>query len=208
MLFRSQTKDKPDNVSTTVSAERKRQLHDAAVSCIVKDGLPFDTFRKPGMSEFVSTASPGYRGPHRKTVRRKIGLLYAQHTAELREKLKSVECLALTSDIWKSPQRIYYICLTAHVQNEQFETIPLVLGCRRLIGRHSATNIVRYIRYELNRVGILKEQIVSITTDNGGDIKKATSSFEFGQRIACMAHNINLSIKKGLCLWTEPKQSE
>ena len=147
-------KNKSNGLVNSVTKERKCELHDAAVSCIVKDGLPFDTFRKPGMEGFVSTVVTGYRGPHRQTVRQKIGVMYAKYTATLRDKLKSVECLSLTSDIWKSPQRVYYICLTAHVQNEKFETIPLVLGCRLLIGRHSSDNIARYIQYELNRVGV------------------------------------------------------
>ena len=36
------------------------------------------------------------------------------------------------------------------------------------------------------------------------DIKKATLSFDFGRRIACMAHNLNLVVKRGLCLWKKP----
>ena len=73
--------------------------------------------------------------------------------------------------------------------NDKFESVPIVLGCRRLIGRHAASTITRYIKYELNRVGITSEQITSITTDNGSDVKKSNW-------LLC------------LCLWKEPNEKE
>ncbi|CAF4551322.1 unnamed protein product, partial [Rotaria magnacalcarata] len=66
-----------------------------------------------------------------------------------------------------------------HVFTDKYETIPIVLGCRRVIGRHSSTTIERYIEFELKRLSIKQEQLVSITTDNGSDIKKATSTLKF-----------------------------
>ncbi|CAF1561306.1 unnamed protein product [Didymodactylos carnosus] len=165
--------------SSTISTERKCDLHTAAINCIIQDGLPFDTFQRPGMSKFLSTAIPGYKGPHRKTVH-----------------------------LWKSPRRIHFISLTAHVFNKNYESIPIVLGFRRIIGPHTAGSIERYIKYELNRLNIKKEQIISITTDNGSNIKKAASSLKFGDPISCMAHNLNTVIKKDLYLWIEPKPDE
>lgn len=209
VLFVSQTKTGAKTPHVPIIApERKRELHAAAVQCIIRDGLSFRSFRNAGMSEFLAVAIPGYLGPHRKTVRRTISTLYGAHTMALRNVFKSVSSLALTTDIWKSSQRIHYISLTAHVLNDDFECVPIVIGCRHLIGRHFASNLSRYIKYELNRVGISNDQIVSITTDNGSDIKKATSSFDFGRRIACMAHNLNLVVKKGLCLWKKPNIDE
>ena len=209
VLFKSQMKkEEKTPLITILSSEHKRDLHAAAVQCVIRDGLSFRSFRNAGMEEFLAVAVPGYRGPHRKTVRRMIGALYSAHTVELRNIFKSVTSLALTTDIWKSAQKIHYISLTAHVLNDGFECVPIVIGCRHLIGRHFASNLSRYIMYELNRVGISNDQIMSITTDNGSDIKKATSSFDFGRRIACMAHNINLVVKKGLCLWEKPNIDE
>jgi hypothetical protein len=86
--------------------------------------------------------------------------------------------------------------------------MSIVIECRRIIGQHLAASIERYIKYELNRLGIQKEQVISITTDNGSNMKLATSSLKFGERISCMAHNLSLVIKKGLCLWIEPKPDE
>jgi hypothetical protein len=159
------------------------------------------------MSSFLSTAIPGYKGPHRKTVRSRIAFLYSKYTAKLRQLLPKVGPIALTSDLWRSSKRISFISLTAHIFTENYETIPIVLGCRRIIGAHLATTIERYIKYELNRYDIKQEQLISITTDNGSNMKKATS-VKFGDRISCMAHNLNLVVNKGLRLWIEPKADE
>lgn len=157
------------------------------------------------MSQFLSTALPGYKGPHRKTVRRRIAALYSLYTAKLRLLLPKVGLLALTSDLWKNSRHVHFISLTAHVFTKSYEHIPIVLGCRHVVGRHLATTIERYIKYELDRLGIKQEQIVSITTDNGSNMKKARSTHKFGSPIGCMAHNFNLVVNKGLCLWIEPK---
>ena len=160
------------------------------------------------MAAFLEIAVPGYIGPDRRTVRRHIAALYSWYSTKLRSVLRKVVSLALTCDLWRSSQRVYYLSLTGHFFTDDFENLSIVLNCRRIIGRHTATTIERYIKFELDRLNIKPEQIISITTDNGSDVKKATSTFQFGERISCMAHNINLVVKKGLCLWTEPNPSE
>lgn len=208
MLFKSQTNNISKSNETTISTDRKKELFDAAVNCVVEDGLPFNIFRKSGMSKLLATAVPGFIGPHRKTVRKRIAALYSSHMAKLRLMLPQLGLIALTTDMWKNSRQIHYISLTAHVFNHKFEAIPIILSCRRVIGKHLSTCIKRYIKYELNRLGIQPGQVISITTDNGSNIKKATATFEFGQPIRCAAHNMNLVVKKGLCLWKEPKPDE
>lgn len=208
VLFTSQMKRDSKQKGSNISRERKLELHTAAINCILRDGLPFGVFRRPGMTQLLQTAVPGYIGPDRRTVRRKIAVLYSWYTTKLRSVLRKVESLALTCDLWRSSQRTYYLSLTAHFFTEDFENMSIVLSCRRVIGRHVASTVERYIKFELDRLHIRPEQIVTITTDNGSDVKKATSSFMFGDRVSCMAHNLNLVVKNGLCLWTEPNPNE
>ncbi len=208
VLFASQINDGLKLDIPIITPERKRELHAAAIDTIVQDGLPFGTFRRPGMSRFLQTAVPGYVGPHRKTVRQKLSCLYSAYTNKLRSIISKVDFLALTSDLWRSSKRVYFISLTGHFFTKKYETVPIVLGCRRIIGRHLSTTIQRYIQFELNRLNIKQEQIVSITTDNGSEMKKATSTFKFGNRISCMAHNLNLVVNHGLCLWKGPNPDQ
>ncbi|CAF3812608.1 unnamed protein product, partial [Rotaria sordida] len=101
---------------------------------------------------------------------------------------------------------VHFISLTAHTFTHHYEHVSIVLGFRRIIGPHSSTLIENYIQYELDRLGIQPQQIISITTDNGSNMKKAAATLRFGNPISCMAHNLNLVVSKGLCLWSEPKQ--
>ena len=208
VLFTSQKKRSSKYKDPTISRERKIELHTAAINCIIRDGLPFGVFRRSGMSQFLQTAVPGYIGPDRRKVRRKIAALYSWYTTRLRSVLRQVGSLALTCDLWRSSQRVHYLSLTGHFFTDDFENMSIVLSCRRIIGRHVASTIERYIQFELDRLRIRQEQIVSITTDNGSDVKKATSASKFGDRISCMAHNLNLVVKNGLCLWVEPNPKE
>ncbi|CAF3559831.1 unnamed protein product [Rotaria sp. Silwood1] len=145
------------NLLSVISPERKRELHTATVNCILRDGLALGVFRQPGMSQFLQIAVPGYAGPNGKT------LIF----------------FVLTCDLWRSSKRVHYISLTGHVFTNKYKTVSIVLGCHRVIGRHLSTTIERYIEFELKRLNIKQEQLVSITTDNGSDMKKATSTLKF-----------------------------
>ncbi len=208
VLFKSQINTNSKSDTTPISSERKEELYAAAVNCVVEDGLPFNVFRRPGMSKFLSTLMGGFRGPHRKTVRKRIGILYSLYRVKLRSVLSEIGVLALTTDLWKSKRNIHFISLIAHAFTHDYQHIPIVLGCRRIIGSHVATAIEKYIVYELNRLDIKPHQVISITTDNGSNIKKATASQQFGKRISCMVHNFNLVVKKGVCLWAEPNPKQ
>ena len=160
------------------------------------------------MTQLLQVAVPGYIGLNRKTVRKKVAALYSSYTTKLRSVLSKIDFIALTCDLWRNSKRIYFISLTGHVFNNEYESISIVLGCRRAIGRHLSTTIENYITFELRRLNIKPEQIVSITTDNGSEMKKATSTLKFGNHISCMGHDLSLVVKHGLCLWKEPNPDE
>ncbi len=144
------------------------------------------------------------RGPNRKTIRRRLGLSYHKYRAELRATLASVRAIALTIDMW-TKKRTTFICLTGHAFNNKYESIPLILGFRRLSGPHQANNIKNYILYELQQLDIV-DKICAIVSDNVSDIKKAVNDLKLGQRFSCIAHNINLVVKNGFDLWDKPKK--
>jgi hypothetical protein len=208
-LFPSQLKAKMTigEGDRVIPIERRRQLHKAIFDCVVRDGRPFDDFNKPGMRSFLAIAIPNYTPPHRTTVRHDLETQYVEHRDALRAIIPTAGWLALTTDIWKNTRREYYICITGHFLTDDFETVPLVVGFRRLAGRHLAPRIRSYIEHELSSLGVNKSWLSAITTDNGSDVKSATAH-GFGQRISCLAHNINLTIGNGLCLWRKPNPSK
>ncbi|CAF4026770.1 unnamed protein product, partial [Rotaria sordida] len=192
--------------SNQIKPEKKQEFHQAAIECIVTDGRPFGDFRRPGMLKFLNIICPGYRGPSRKTVRRRLGAEYHQYRQQLRATLARVESIAITVDIW-TKKKTSFICLTGHAFNKIYESIPIVLGFRQFAGPHRSKNIKKYIRYELNQLEI-ENKICAIVSDNGANIKKASNDIKPGQRISCIAHNINLVVQNGLGLWEKPTKKK
>ena len=207
VLLKSQLHNysKPDSTATKAPVENRKELNDASINSILEDELPFDIFRKPGMAKILSFAMPGYTAPHRDFIRQKLALLYCLYTRKLRDLMLQIGFLALTSDIWKTSHQVHFIALTAHAFTRNYEHLPIVIGCRRIIAQHLSASIGRYIKYEPVCIGIKRSQIISITTDNDTNIKEVAATLKFGSPISCMAHNLNLVVKKGLCLWIKPK---
>lgn len=188
-----------------IPAEEKKKLNEAAINAIVRDALPFNHFKKPGMLKFLSTIKPGYKGPHRKTVRKRLEKLYWKRRQTIRKILSNVSSVSLTADLWKSPSRVSFLCLTCHYLNDSLENKSMVISFRRFNGEHSGMKIRSFIIRELKKLDI-QYKVRSITTDSGSNIKSATSGDEeFGLRITCAAHNINLIVRKSLWLFDRNK---
>ncbi|CAF1329931.1 unnamed protein product [Didymodactylos carnosus] len=195
---------------TGTTANIRRHLanshDDAAIKCIVRDSRPFNEFRRPGMKIFLEQATPGYRGPHSKTVRRRLVPLYLQKQHDLKHQLSIVDHIALTTDLWQSGRKHYFLCVTAHYVTHQFEVKGTILSFRQFYGRKFAKRIESHLIRILIKFGI-QRKIISTTTDNGSDVRSATEkNAAFGLRIHCMAHGLNLSIQNALGLWPKKKK--
>lgn len=119
--------------------------------------------------------------------------------------LEKAPALAFTSDIWKSGRRKYFVSLTAHLFDDNFQPFPFVLSLRQFTERHLAVNVQSFLRFELeNKFQIPPERRMGITTDCGSEMVAATLGGTFGQRYACVAHLWNNVVKNGLCLWSSP----
>ncbi len=100
------------------------------------------------MKGFLSTALPGYVGPHEVTVKRTIKKLYTTKLLELQEELKRVHSVCLTTDLWRRPKKHHYLCVTVHFVDDNFKNVSKVLSFRRFHGRH----LSKRLNNHLNRV--------------------------------------------------------
>ena len=122
----------------------------------------------------------------------------------LKKTIPKNRSIAYTTDVWKSSSRDQFICLTAHLLDDHLKPVSILLAFRRLKNRTLSKNLNQFISYELNRFGLTESPHAGITTDSGSDIKAATDTGQFGQRIPCVAHTLNLIIKHGTALWDKP----
>ncbi|CAF1283803.1 unnamed protein product, partial [Didymodactylos carnosus] len=191
-----------------ITAELKRKLDDSLIKAIIVDGRSFNDFSKPGIIDFLDLAIPDYRPPHRTTIRCRIQKLYAEERENLRQQLSTVQNIALTIDVWKSSSHIYYLCLSGHYFDNNYELKHNVLAFRRFIGSHTGQRLQRFLENEVEKINI-QHKISATTCDNGADIRCAiTASNVLGPRFSCLAHDLNLTVKNGLWLYKQPKGSE
>ncbi|CAF2210409.1 unnamed protein product, partial [Rotaria magnacalcarata] len=151
-----------------LSSDLKNKLDDALVYAIIKDSRSFGDFQKVGFQHFLKIVLPdtNYKGPHRTTIRKRMGILYSSYRKALIDELSSVSDIALTTDSWSSPCPVHFVCITAHYYDKEFGYISKVISFRRFIGRSFAVRIRHFIRSELKKLKI-SNKICSITTDNG-----------------------------------------
>ena len=103
------------------------------------------------MKKFLSTALPGYTGPHANTVKRAIKNLYSTKLLELQEELKRVHYVCLTIDLWRRPKKHHYLCVTFHYVDRNYRNISKVLSFRRFHGRHLSTRIRTHLTRIVNK---------------------------------------------------------
>jgi hypothetical protein len=84
---------------TKTSKERKKELDEAAIDCIAEDGRSYGDLRKNGMLKFLSKAVPGYKPPKRTRVAIRMRANYHRHRWDLKEILKNVKHMSLTTDL-------------------------------------------------------------------------------------------------------------
>lgn len=186
----------------TVEPDLKKKLDRAALDCIITDARSFGDLRREGIKRFLSIAIPGYSAPHRVTVAKRLHQLYLQYRKDLRRVLMQLSDISLATDLWKNTRHNHFIVLTAHFHDKHYKYKSVIIGFRQFIGPHDGLQIKKYINYEIDRLQI-RYKLRSITTDNGPNVRSATERGDFGVRIACYCHNINLIISTGLLLWKE-----
>jgi hypothetical protein len=74
----------PNDVPTTLSKTRKKQLDKAIVDCVIDDSLPFTTFMKPGMINLLETFDSRYEPPSRFTIASRVGTTYHQYVDQVK----------------------------------------------------------------------------------------------------------------------------
>ena len=189
-LYKSQSQKTETNQLNPIA---KPKFDDAVINCIIEDARAFGDFRKPGMMKFLKLALPGYKPPSRQMVERRVWAKYCSYRQEIAGILKDVDHIALTVDMWKNKALTYFLGLTAHFFDKTMSYVSIVIGFREFEEQHLSKRLKAFIQNELDRLGISK-RIISITSDNGADIKSAVAT-DFGVPISCFCHNLNLVVK-------------
>ncbi|CAF2776273.1 unnamed protein product [Rotaria sp. Silwood2] len=183
----------------------RNKLHQLAVEAVIRDGLPFNVFKKPGLSKLLEEAMPGYRPPHRNHITRHIKRLERHHRSQLFEQLKSVDNISIITDFWCNRSNRCFIVITGHYYKPDHELKSQVLDFSSFDQRHTSSQIGKLITCKLRKLNIL-HKISRIVCDGAPNLTNAIDKMNISaKRIWCIAHRLHLVLTNGLALW--PKKS-
>ena len=115
--------------------------------------------------------------------------------AKLKNKLKSVEHVALTCDIWTSIVTEGYITATCHfIENDELKDVTL--ETRNIRTAHTGENI-NIVLQSIEERWDIKDKIEAIVTDNA---KNMTNGVKYSDNnsLRCTAHTLQLTINDAL----------
>ena len=132
-----------------------------------------------------------YSPQDRRTIAKKFKRDYKRFRKMLKKNFRYIKFFALTSDFWENRPHEHFLGLTIHFFDRKFKYYSALIAFKKFKGRKFAHRIKPFILKILRKLEI-ENKIVAIVTDNGADIKKATIT-DFGERISCATHNLNLT---------------
>ncbi|KAK7176491.1 hypothetical protein R3I93_000658 [Phoxinus phoxinus] len=108
--------------------------------------------------------------------------------------------IALTTDGWTSLATEAYVTVTAHFIDDDWELKDVILKTAEAQKSHTAENVTECISNILGEYSVSRESVLSITTDNAANYINAVERHLQAVNVPCMAHTINLAVRKGLAV--------
>ena len=187
------SQQKSENHFTPIEKLERKALDKDILDAIILDSRSFGDFNKPGMSKVLNRVAKGYKPRNRRYNSKRLKHTFKDQREKIKKIFKHINHIALTSDLWKNKPLEHFIVLTAHFFDKKFNLHSMIIDFEKFNGRHFGKAIKAYLIKQLKKLDIEKK-IVAITTDNGSDIKNATTN-GFGTRFSCHAHNMSLTAK-------------
>ena len=192
-----------ENHFTMKVGEKTQEKFNCAVAkYIAKDFRPLSTIESPAFREMIHIANPRIQVPGRKAMKTILRGLQDGVITDIKNEIKIVKALSLTTDTWTSVSQCAYLSLTVHYITEQWEFVSRLLCAREISGNHTGKNIGQLLRQLLSEWEINSNQVVAVDTDNARNMNVAAA--EAGLRKQpCFAHSIQLSVMKGVDIVSE-----
>lgn len=186
---------------------KKRDLwYDKIVQDFVIRGThSFKIVEKEHFIKMIKGLNPTYPGLTRRKLTLNIHRLFEHERTKLIECINSIDKLSLTFDFWTSITNKPYIVITAHfIHKSKLSAITLDFDLIPYPHTSDQIYILTKIKQIFDMYG-LQHKIMSITTDNEATNVKLLQlmslfyiEYEHVIHTRCLAHILNLTVKKGL----------
>lgn len=172
---------------------------DLLVKMIVTNCLALIFVDSQTFKDFIKYLNPSYKPPGRTK-------LSDTMLAELREKVEGnmkkamtdIKSFSLTLDSWTSTGNKSFITVTAHGINKEWKLKSFVLDFMYVKQSETGEYIADSVSEILDKWGIPLEKISCITSDSAANMKNAFLEQMQMPWLACIAHVLNLVVRKGL----------
>ena len=116
---------------------------DALVEFVAVDLMPLSVVDSDCFKTLLNTLDPMYQLPIRKHLSTKLLKKKYDHTkTQLLSQLRGTDNINLTLDLWSNKQMRSYLGITGHFISESWTFEAVMLGCNRVVGRHTAENVM------------------------------------------------------------------
>lgn len=178
---------------------QQSKVDEALIKMIAVDFQPFSIVEDRGFRTYTQALDPTYVLPSRSTIsKRMLPNLYEKVRAELKEKIKTVPAVCLTTDCWTSHTTTSYMSVTCHYIHE-YKLHSNLLDCFVVTEQHTADNLAQELSSVADEWGI-NGKIAACVTDNASNIVKAVSELLRWNHVRCFAHLLNLTVRNAMQL--------
>lgn len=165
---------------------------------ILDNNQAFNILNCKSFRNLLYSLDKNFNIPCDKTIKTMIGRANIWSCAQLKELLKS-DCIAaaITTDFWTSRAKQGYIGVTCTWISMDWKPKEALLELKQVPYPHTG-EIISQLLKEIFEKWNIEKKIISLTTDNGSNIKKAAKIMNTVDRLPCAAHTLQLTVGKGL----------
>jgi len=185
---------------------KQQKLTQDVLRLFISCTLPLYLVENKNFRTFLHSFDPRYKPPCVNTLKNEIANGTNHTTQVIKNMIHSqANTISLTFDLWTSRAHDSYLGVTCHWISDEFRMYDLTLSVVEMGAYKTAGDIVDSIEPLLEEFSIEGDKILSITTDNGSNVKAAvtrlSASLSLSTPIAnifCAAHTLQLSVETGL----------
>ena len=161
-------------------------------------------------NKFLKAISPYYQKISRHLVKQDCMLTYELEKKKLKSLLKNVKRISITTDLWKSGQKIQYMVVTGHFIDSDWMLQKRVLSFKNVPPPHTGVIVADALSKSFLDWGI-EDKVTSVIVDNASNndacIRRLRDDFLLRKRlplggklfhVRCCAHILNLLVQDGL----------
>lgn len=165
------------------------------VDMVVKDCQLFSLVEDEGFRAFVGKLDPTYILPTTNSLNHMVEDKYKALKEKIKEDLKKVACVSLTSDMWTSENMDTFMGVTCHfLQKGKLQS--RLLGVSKFPQSDTADSFKEAQELLIADWG-LKHKLVCIITNNIANMTRCAQLMKINH-ISCFAHTLNLVVKKAI----------